>query len=209
MARRRRIDARCDDGGGLLDERAGLEGDTRERSNVSRTQGFTRGDGAGQHHRAFSTLGIFVLMGVGGFSTRVLRGSVVVCHRGSAGPWIIDPPVAQRIAATWDQERARKARRASKRCMEQDASEGGWGQGLPVAAGGRLATATPQPGGFSIWLVGGGIKSGMPCGAAADSGFKAVGNSVHIHDRHATILYLMEHQPRQAGLRLQVVGVSG
>ena len=100
MARWRRIDARCDDGGGLLDERAGLEGDTGERSDVSRAQGFTRGDGAGQHHRALSTLGIFVLMGVGGFSGRVWRGSVVVSHRGLAGSWTIDPPVAHRIAAT-------------------------------------------------------------------------------------------------------------
>ena len=86
MARRRRIDARCDDGGGLLGERVGLEGDPGERSDVSRAQGFTRGDGAGQHHRALSTLGIFVPMGVVGFSARVLRGSVVMCHRGFGRP---------------------------------------------------------------------------------------------------------------------------
>ena len=85
MARRRRIDARCDDGGGLLDERAGLEGDPGERSDVSRAQGFTRGDGAGQHHRALSTLGIFVLMGVGGVFARGVRGFVVVCYRGFGG----------------------------------------------------------------------------------------------------------------------------
>ena len=124
MARRRRIDARCDDGGGLLDERAGLEGDTEERSDVSPAQGFTRGDGAGQHHRALSTLGIFVPMGVGGFSARVLRGAVVVCHRGFGRPLIIDPPVAHRIAATWDQERARKARRVKRRGLRQDAWDG-------------------------------------------------------------------------------------
>ena len=134
MARWRRIDARCDDGGGLLNERAGLEGDTGERPNVSRAQGFTRGDGAGQHHRALSTLGIFVLMGAGGFSARVLRGSVVMCHRGfGRPPWVIDPPVAQRIAATWDQERARKARRAIGRCMGEDA--GGGRVGTSVWAG--------------------------------------------------------------------------
>ena len=65
----------------MLGQRADLEGDTGERSDVSRAQGFTRGDGAGQHHHARPTLGIFVLMGVGGFSARVLRGSAVVCHR--------------------------------------------------------------------------------------------------------------------------------
>ena len=94
MARWRRIDAPRDDGEGLLDERAGLEGDIGERSDVSRAQRFTRGDGAGQHHRGLSTLGIFVLMGVGGFSARVLRGSVVVCHRGFV--WPLDHRSARR-----------------------------------------------------------------------------------------------------------------
>ena len=37
-----------------------------------------------------------------------------------AGPWMVGPPVAQRIAATWDHKRARKARR---RCMRDDVSE--------------------------------------------------------------------------------------
>ena len=92
MARRRRIDAPRDDGEGLLDERAGLEGDIGERSDVSRAQRFTRGGGAGQHHRALSTLGIFVLMGVGGFFARGVRGSVVVCHRG------FDRPLGRRFA---------------------------------------------------------------------------------------------------------------
>ncbi len=82
MARRRGIDARCDDGGGLLDERASLEGDPGERSDVSSAQRFTRGDGAGQHHRALSMLGNFVLMGVGRLSARGMRGSGVVCRRG-------------------------------------------------------------------------------------------------------------------------------
>ena len=94
MARWRRIDAPRDDGVRLLDERASLEGDTGERSDVSRAQGFTRGDGAGQHHRALSTLGIFVPMGVGGFPRRGLRCSVVVCHRGFV--WPLDHRSARR-----------------------------------------------------------------------------------------------------------------
>ena len=48
-----------------------------------------------------------------------------------------------------------------------------------------------NPFGFSIWLAGGGIKGGMTYGATDDFGFKAVENPVHIHDLHATILYLM------------------
>ena len=42
----------------------------------------------------------------------------------SVGSCKIDPPVAQRIAATWDQERAR---RAMGRCMGEDAGEGRMG----------------------------------------------------------------------------------
>jgi uncharacterized protein (DUF1501 family) len=45
--------------------------------------------------------------------------------------------------------------------------------------------------GFSIWLAGGGVKGGMTYGATDDFGFKAVENRVHIHDLHATILYLL------------------
>ena len=43
---------------------------------------------------------------------------------GSAGSCIADTPVAHRIAATWDHERARNARRATERCMRNHACEG-------------------------------------------------------------------------------------
>ena len=82
MARWRRIDAPGDDGEGLQDEALGVEGYTGERPDFSRAQGFNRGEGADQHHRALSTPGIFVPVGVGGFSARGLRGSVVVCRGG-------------------------------------------------------------------------------------------------------------------------------
>jgi hypothetical protein len=45
--------------------------------------------------------------------------------------------------------------------------------------------------GFSIWLAGGGVKGGMSYGATDDFGFKAVENKVHVHDLHATMLYLL------------------
>jgi hypothetical protein len=45
--------------------------------------------------------------------------------------------------------------------------------------------------GFSIWLAGGGIKGGITYGATDEFGFKAVENKVHVHDLHATILYLL------------------
>ena len=45
--------------------------------------------------------------------------------------------------------------------------------------------------GFSIWLAGGGIKGGIAYGATDDFGFKAVEKKVHVHDLHATMLYLL------------------
>ena len=45
--------------------------------------------------------------------------------------------------------------------------------------------------GFSIWLAGGGIKGGTTYGATDEFGFKAVEKKVHVHDLHATMLYLL------------------
>jgi hypothetical protein len=59
-------------------------------------------------------------------------------------------------------------------------------------AGGRVTMGRDHnPFGFSIWLAGGGVKGGMTYGATDDFGFKAVENPVHVHDLHATILYLL------------------
>ena len=45
--------------------------------------------------------------------------------------------------------------------------------------------------GFSLWLAGGGIKGGMTYGKTDDFGYKAVEKPMHVHDLHATILYLL------------------
>jgi uncharacterized protein (DUF1501 family) len=45
--------------------------------------------------------------------------------------------------------------------------------------------------GFSVWLAGGGVKGGMTYGATDDFGYKAVEKPVHVHDLHATIMYLL------------------
>jgi len=44
---------------------------------------------------------------------------------------------------------------------------------------------------FSMWLAGGGIKGGTIYGKTDEFGAKAVENKVHIHDLHATILYML------------------
>jgi hypothetical protein len=48
-----------------------------------------------------------------------------------------------------------------------------------------------NPFGFTMWLAGGAVKGGTIYGATDDFGFKAIDKPVHVHDIHATILYLM------------------
>ncbi len=48
-----------------------------------------------------------------------------------------------------------------------------------------------NPGGFTVWLAGGGVKSGFAHGATDEFGHQAVEGRVHMHDLHATILHLM------------------
>lgn len=48
-----------------------------------------------------------------------------------------------------------------------------------------------NPHGFTMWLAGGAVKGGTIYGATDDFGFKAIDKPVHVHDIHATILYLM------------------
>ena len=42
-----------------------------------------------------------------------------------------------------------------------------------------------------MWMAGGGIKAGIRYGATDPYGYYAVEDKVHIHDLHATILYLL------------------
>ena len=48
-----------------------------------------------------------------------------------------------------------------------------------------------SPRGFSTWLAGGGVKGGQVIGKTDDFGYAAVEDKVHVHDLHATILYLL------------------
>jgi hypothetical protein len=48
-----------------------------------------------------------------------------------------------------------------------------------------------NPGGFTQFLCGAGIKRGLVHGATDDYGFHAVAGAVHMHDLHATILHLL------------------
>ncbi len=48
-----------------------------------------------------------------------------------------------------------------------------------------------HPRAFSLWMAGGGIKTGITLGATDELGYNAVVDPVHVHDLHATILHLM------------------
>ena len=46
-----------------------------------------------------------------------------------------------------------------------------------------------NPGGFTVWLAGGGFRPGLAYGATDEFGFAGVRGKVHMHDLHATILH--------------------
>ena len=71
-----------------------------------------------------------------------------------------------------------------------------------------------NPFGFTMWLAGGAVKGGTIYGATDDFGFKVVEKPVHVHDIHATILYLLgiEHTKltyRYSGRDFRLTDVAG
>jgi hypothetical protein len=48
-----------------------------------------------------------------------------------------------------------------------------------------------NPGGFTLWMAGGGVKRGVSYGETDPIGYEAVKNKVSAHDLHATMLHLM------------------
>jgi hypothetical protein len=71
-----------------------------------------------------------------------------------------------------------------------------------------------NPGGFTVWLAGGGVKPGFAHGATDEFGHLAVEDKVHMHDLHATVLHLLglNHEKltyRYAGRDFRLTDVSG
>ena len=71
-----------------------------------------------------------------------------------------------------------------------------------------------NPGGFTTWLAGGGIKPGFAYGATDEFGHLAVENKVHMHDLHATLLALLglDHEQltyRYSGRDFRLTDVHG
>jgi arylsulfatase A-like enzyme len=71
-----------------------------------------------------------------------------------------------------------------------------------------------NPHGFTGWLAGAGLKPGTSFGQTDDYGFDAAQDKVHVHDLHATILYLLgiDHERltyRYAGRDFRLTDVEG
>jgi hypothetical protein len=68
--------------------------------------------------------------------------------------------------------------------------------------------------GFTMWLAGGGVKGGFTYGSTDEFGFRAVEDSVHVHDLHATILHALgfDHELltyRYAGRDFRLTDIYG
>ena len=60
-----------------------------------------------------------------------------------------------------------------------------------------------NPGAFTIWLAGGGLKSGISYGETDDMGYEIVKDPVEIRDLHATMLYLLGFDHHKLNYRFQ------
>ncbi|MEM9367190.1 MAG: DUF1501 domain-containing protein [Planctomycetota bacterium] len=60
-----------------------------------------------------------------------------------------------------------------------------------------------HPNSFTMWLAGGGIKSGIVYGSTDELGFDVAENPVHVHDLHATLLHLLGFDHKRLSFRFQ------
>ncbi len=77
----------------------------------------------------------------------------------------------------------------------------------------KLAGRDHHPRCFTIWMAGGGIKSGQSYGETDEFSYNAVVNPVNVRDLHATILHLLgiDHEKftyRYQGLDFKLTGVE-
>jgi Protein of unknown function (DUF1501) len=79
---------------------------------------------------------------------------------------------------------------------------------------GRSLGRDHHPQAYTMWLAGGGMKSGLVYGSTDDLGFHVVDNPVHVHDLQATILHLLgfDHERLtffHAGRQFRLTDVHG
>jgi hypothetical protein len=79
---------------------------------------------------------------------------------------------------------------------------------------GRSLGRDHHPQAFTMWMAGGGLRTGTTLGATDDLGFHITQDPVHVHDLHATLLHLLgfDHEKlsvRMQGLDFRLTGVAG
>jgi len=84
----------------------------------------------------------------------------------------------------------------------------------PGANAGKINGRDHNNHGFTMWMAGGGVRGGYVHGATDEFGFKAVKDTVHVHDLHATMLALLgfDHEKftfRYAGRDFRLTDVAG
>jgi Protein of unknown function (DUF1501) len=122
----------------------------------------------------------------------------------------------RRLAHEWDRPTAAFLRDLKQRGL-LDTTLVIWGGEFgrtPVAELPQLNGRDHNHYGFSMWLAGGGVKGGHVHGATDEFGFAAVEDQVHVHDLHATLLYLLgfDHERltyRYAGRDFRLTDVHG
>jgi uncharacterized protein (DUF1501 family) len=71
-----------------------------------------------------------------------------------------------------------------------------------------------NPGGFTVWVAGGGFKPGFAYGETDEFGFQGVEGRIHMHDLHATLLHQLglDHKRltfQHAGRNYRLTDVHG
>jgi hypothetical protein len=138
---------------------------------------------------------------------------------GNGQPWDNHDAIEanhRRLAKEWDQALAAFLTDLKRRGMLDETLViwGGEFGRTPVAELPQLSGRDHNHYGFSMWLAGGGARGGYVHGATDEFGFAAVEDPVHVHDLHATILYLLgfDHEKltyRYAGRDFRLTDVHG
>ncbi len=138
---------------------------------------------------------------------------------GASQPWDDHEHIAthhRQLAAEWDQAIAAFLTDLKQRGLFDQVLViwGGEFGRTPVAELPALSGRDHNHYGFSMWLAGGGARGGYVHGATDELGFAAVADKVHVHDLHATILFLLgfDHEKltyRYAGRDFRLTDVHG
>ncbi len=138
---------------------------------------------------------------------------------GAGQPWDDHENITahhRQLATNWDQAIAAFLTDLKQRGLFEQVLTvwGGEFGRTPVAELPALSGRDHNHYGFTMWLAGGGVRGGYVHGSTDELGFTAASNKVHVHDLHATILYLLgfDHEKltyRYAGRDFRLTDVYG